>query len=113
MDKLINLGTPLISATFSQVVRPPLLWPWDGSNYPSRSCNGPDEPKGPKYKQNKQTKFTPLFSAYLATFPRWFARLCFGGPLGRDPITPPGPAMVLIDRNNPNSKKTKQTNLRR
>ena len=33
------------------VVRPPLIWPWKGS----RSCNGLNGPKGPKFK-NKQTK---------------------------------------------------------
>ena len=25
---------------------------WEGSNYPSRSCNGPNGPKGPKFTQN-------------------------------------------------------------
>ena len=32
---------------------PTFIWPWEGSNYPSRSCNGPNGPKGPKFKQNK------------------------------------------------------------
>ena len=40
-------------ATFFRVVRPPLLWPWDGSNYPSRSCNGLNGPKRPKFEQNR------------------------------------------------------------
>ena len=40
-------------ATFSPVARTPMFWPWEGSNYPSRSCNGPYGPKGPKFKQNK------------------------------------------------------------
>ena len=31
-----------------------LFWPWEKSNYPSRSCNGPHGPKGPKFKQNKK-----------------------------------------------------------
>ena len=39
---------------FSPVVRSPLFWPWEESNYPSRSCNGPNGLKGPKLKQNKQ-----------------------------------------------------------
>ena len=33
-----------------------LIWPWEGSNYPSRSCNGPNGPKGPKFEQNKTKK---------------------------------------------------------
>ena len=39
---------------FFAVVRPPLFWPWEGSNYHSRSCNGPNWPKGPKFTQNKK-----------------------------------------------------------
>ena len=41
-----------------------------------------------------------ILSAYLTTFSRWFAHLCFG--LGRGPITPPGPAMALTDQNDLN-----------
>ena len=42
---------------FFSVVRPPVIWPWERSNYPSRSYNGLHGPKGPKFKQtNKQTK---------------------------------------------------------
>ena len=37
-------------------------------------------------------------------FHRWFAHLCFG--LGRGPTTPPGPAMVLMDRKDVNLNKT-------
>ena len=33
---------------------PTLIWPWQGSNYPSRSCNGPNGPKGPKFKKHTQ-----------------------------------------------------------
>ena len=36
------------------VVRPPVIWPWEGSNYPSRSCNGLHGPKGPKFKKQKK-----------------------------------------------------------
>ena len=32
------------------VVRPPLIWPWEGFSYPSQSCNGLRGPKGPKFK---------------------------------------------------------------
>ena len=32
----------------------------------------------------------------LATFSGWFAHLCFA--IGRGPITPSGPEMVVIDR---------------
>ena len=39
----------------------------------------------------------------LAAFSWWFVHLGFG--LGRGPITPPGPAMVLMDRKELNSKK--------
>ena len=31
-----------------------LFWPWEGSNYPSRSRDGPNGLKGPKFKQNKK-----------------------------------------------------------
>ena len=53
---------------------PTSIWPWEGSNYPSRSCNGPNGPKGPKFKQNKY-KRDKIHSAFLAIFPRWFAHL--------------------------------------
>ena len=39
------------------VVRPPLFWPWEGSNYPSRSCNCPNL-KLPKFNQNKNKILT-------------------------------------------------------
>ena len=42
----------------------------------------------------------------LATFSGWFAHLCFG--LGRGPIIPPGPEMVVIDRKDLNKKKYQQ-----
>ena len=41
-------------ATLSSVVRPPFFWTWEGSNYPCRSCDGPNGPKGTKFKQNKR-----------------------------------------------------------
>ena len=41
---------------FLSVVRPPLFWLWEGSNYPSRPCNGPDGPKGPKLNQTRRQK---------------------------------------------------------
>ena len=55
------------------------------------------------------TRRHPYISASLAFFHQWFAHLCFG--LGRGPITPPGPAMALMDRKGLNSNKTnkKQT----
>ena len=34
-------------------VSPTLIWPWEGPNYPSRSCNGRNRPKGPKLKKNE------------------------------------------------------------
>ena len=37
----------------------------------------------------------------------WFAHLCFG--LGRGSITPPGPAMVLMNRRGLNPKRKKKT----
>ena len=43
---------PGLLATFFWVVCPSLFWPLEGSNYPSRSCNGPNGPKGPKLKKN-------------------------------------------------------------
>ena len=43
-------------------------------------------------------------SAYVGYFHQWFAHPCFG--LGRGPITHPGPAMILMDRRNLNSKNT-------
>ena len=42
-------------------------------------------------------------SAYLDYFLWWFAYLYFG--LRRGPITPPGPAVVLMDRKDLNLKK--------
>ena len=30
-----------------------LIWPREGSNCPSWSCNGPNGPKGPKLKQKQ------------------------------------------------------------
>ena len=44
-----------------------------------------------------------ILSAYWPAFLWWFAHLCSG--LGRDPITLPSPAMVLMDRRDLNSKK--------
>ena len=41
-------------AYFFSGVRPPLFWPWEWSNYPSQSCNGPNGLKGLKFKENKQ-----------------------------------------------------------
>ena len=35
----------LLAAFFGGL--PTLIWPWEESNYPSRSCNGLDGPKGP------------------------------------------------------------------
>ena len=32
---------------------PTLVWPWEGSNYPSWFCNGPNWQKGPKFKKQK------------------------------------------------------------
>ena len=51
---------------------------------------------------NKRQQYILTFSAYWATFLRWFAHPCFG--LGSGPITPLGPAMVLMDRRDLNSK---------
>ena len=46
-----------------------LIWPWEGPNYPSRSCNGPNGPKRPKFKQNKQRP-GPVLEAYCTLHPR-------------------------------------------
>ena len=37
------------------VVRPFWFWHWEGSNYPFRSCNGPNGPKGSKFNKTKPT----------------------------------------------------------
>ena len=85
---------------------PTFIWPWEGSNYPSRSCNGPNGPKGPKFKQNKRKAV--IFSAFLATFFPGGPTTCFG--LERGPTTPPGLEMVRMDLN---SNKTKQKQTRK
>ena len=51
---------------FSPVVCPLLFLLWEGPNYPSRSCDGPDGPKWPKLKKKKPSIY--LISAFLATF---------------------------------------------
>ena len=33
-----------------------LIWPWEGSYYPSGSCNGCNRPKGPKFKEKKRLR---------------------------------------------------------
>ena len=56
----------LLSVNFR--VRPLRFWAWEGSNYPSRSCDGPNGPKGPKFDK------TQIYSAYFGfAFIRWFA----------------------------------------
>ena len=35
---------------------PTFVWPWEESNYPSRSCNGPNGPKGPKLNPSKNKR---------------------------------------------------------
>ena len=48
---LLTLG---LFGSFFSVARPPLLWSWEGSNYPSRSSNGPTDRKDLNYtKTNK------------------------------------------------------------
>ena len=47
-----------------------------------------------------------ILSTYLAPSSWWFAHVCFG--LGRGPITPPGPAMIITDRKDLNSTKKKK-----
>ena len=50
-----------------------------------------------------RTKLLTLYSRFLAVFFSWcFAHICFD--FGRGPITSPGPAMVLMDRKDLNSK---------
>ena len=46
--------SPGLLAVFFLVVRPLVIWPWEGSNYPFRSCNGLHGPKEPKFKKQKQ-----------------------------------------------------------
>ena len=50
-----QLYTLSLFGYFFPVVRPPLFRPWEASNYSSRSCNGPNRPKGPKFDQNNGT----------------------------------------------------------
>ena len=47
----------------------------------------------------------PILPVLRVALMWWFAHLCFG--LGRGPITPPDPAMVLMDRRDLNSKTKK------
>ena len=37
------------------MVFPTLIWHWEGSNYPSWSCNGHNGPKGAKFKKQTTT----------------------------------------------------------
>ena len=63
-------------ATFSPVVRPPLFWPCERSNYPSRSCNGPNGRKRPEFKQNNLPnpgRSRPGFTVYIEAV---FKHLC-------------------------------------
>ena len=53
-----------------------------------------------------QVQDKPILDLFGYFFFGWFDRLCFG--LGRGPITSPGPAIVLMDRKDLNSNKTKQ-----
>ena len=41
----------LLAASFGG--SPTLIWPWEGSNYPSRSCNGRNRPQWPKLKKKQ------------------------------------------------------------
>ena len=70
-------------------------WPWEGSIYPPGPANGRNRPKRPKFQKDNDisTTYTP---GLLATFLGGSPALCFG--IGKGPITPPGPAMVVIDR---------------
>ena len=64
--------TPGLSTTFL-VVRPPLIWPWEGSNYPFRFCNGPHGPKGPKLKTN--LVFSAIINQNLLKLPNEVLKL--------------------------------------
>ena len=56
-------------ATLFSVVRPPYL-AWEGSNYPSRSCNGPNGPKGSKFKtKQKRDKMKNRLQWYSVVTP--------------------------------------------
>ena len=84
-------------AVFS-VVRPPVVWPWEGSNYPSWSCNGLHGPKGPKLK-NKPSYSWP-FGCFSS---RWFTHPCmaFGGVQLPLPVCngPNGPKRPKLKKN--------------
>ena len=47
---LLQLGSRSIGPLFV-FIRPPLFWPWEGSNYPSRSSDNLNGPKGTKLKK--------------------------------------------------------------
>ena len=59
-----------------------LICPWEGSNYPIRSCNGPNGPKEPKLKKCACSLSLFSFFPSFISIPR---RPLSSGPGGRRP----------------------------
>ena len=63
----LNLYNTLgLLGCFFVVVRPPLFWPWERSNCPSRSRNGPIGPKNLNFKKSNEPKAIKCISITLS-----------------------------------------------